>query len=150
MKDEWFSDHLDLVKWAILYRLAANHGLKHVAHVAFFSPSEPPDIRFGDHDHRVDDLVWSYFRNWKRMERLALGDLHVRIFDRAWPGAGRADYVESAICWLKQQEPPKLVLLDGEGLGHTPRSTSTISTTLSKRIDMVDAVILVSHACFLE
>lgn len=43
-------------------------------------------------------------------------------------------------------EKPKLVLLDGEGLGHTPRSMSTISTTLSKRIDMVDAVILVDNA----
>lgn len=41
---------------------------------------------------------------------------------------------------------PKLVLLDGEGLGHTPRSMSTISTSLSKRIGMVDAVILVDNA----
>lgn len=43
-------------------------------------------------------------------------------------------------------DKPKLVLLDGEGLGHTPRSMSTFSTTLSKRIDMVDAVILVDNA----
>lgn len=43
-------------------------------------------------------------------------------------------------------EVPKLVLLDGEGLGHTPRSMSTISTTLSRRIDMVDAVVLVDNA----
>lgn len=43
-------------------------------------------------------------------------------------------------------DKPKLVLLDGEGLGHTPHSMSTISTTLSKRIDMVDAVILVDNA----
>jgi hypothetical protein len=43
-------------------------------------------------------------------------------------------------------DKPKLVLLDGEGLGHTPRSMSTISTALSKRIDMVDAVILVDNA----
>ncbi|KVT58064.1 hypothetical protein [Burkholderia ubonensis] len=41
---------------------------------------------------------------------------------------------------------PKLALLDGEGLGHTPRSMSTISTTLAKRIEMVDAVILVDNA----
>jgi hypothetical protein len=45
-----------------------------------------------------------------------------------------------------QAEVPKLVLLDGEGLGHTPRSMSTISTTLSRRIDMVDAVVLVDNA----
>jgi energy-coupling factor transporter ATP-binding protein EcfA2 len=41
---------------------------------------------------------------------------------------------------------PKLVLLDGEGLGHTPRSMSTLSTTLTRRIDMADAVILVDNA----
>lgn len=46
--------------------------------------------------------------------------------------------------WAKNT--PKLVLLDGEGLGHTPRSMSTLSTTLTKRIDMADAVILVDNA----
>lgn len=45
-----------------------------------------------------------------------------------------------------RDDVPKLVLLDGEGLGHTPRSMSTISTTLAKRIEMVDAVILVDNA----
>ncbi|PKM07266.1 MAG: hypothetical protein CVV14_09185 [Gammaproteobacteria bacterium HGW-Gammaproteobacteria-4] len=40
---------------------------------------------------------------------------------------------------------PKLVLLDGEGLEHS-RSMSPISTSQSKRIDMVDAVILVDNA----
>lgn len=43
-------------------------------------------------------------------------------------------------------DTPKLVLLDGEGLGHTPRSMSTLSTSLTKRIDMADAVILVDNA----
>ena len=42
-------------------------------------------------------------------------------------------------------DKPKLVLLDGEGLEHS-RSSSPISTTQSKRIDMVDAVILVDNA----
>jgi hypothetical protein len=41
---------------------------------------------------------------------------------------------------------PKLVLLDGEGLGHTPKSAAAISTSLTKRIDSVDAVVLVDDA----
>src|SRR5665213_52477 len=41
---------------------------------------------------------------------------------------------------------PKLVLLDGEGLGHTPRSASTISTALSKKLDTADAIVLVDNA----
>lgn len=41
---------------------------------------------------------------------------------------------------------PKLVLLDGEGLGHTPKSSSSVSTAVSRRIESADAVLLVDSA----
>ena len=41
---------------------------------------------------------------------------------------------------------PKLVLLDGEGLGHTPRSSSAVSTAVSRHIEGADAVLLVDNA----
>jgi hypothetical protein len=43
-------------------------------------------------------------------------------------------------------QQPKLVLLDGEGLGHTPKSVSAISTSLTRRIEATDAVVLVDNA----
>jgi hypothetical protein len=43
-------------------------------------------------------------------------------------------------------EPPRLVLIDGEGLGHTPTSAAALSTAVSKRIEVVDAVLLVDNA----
>lgn len=47
--------------------------------------------------------------------------------------------------WYSDRQP-RLVLLDGEGLGHTPKSAAAISTALSKRIESVDAVVLVDDA----
>lgn len=41
---------------------------------------------------------------------------------------------------------PKLVLLDGEGLGHTPKSSSAVPTAVSRRIEAADAVLLVDDA----
>jgi hypothetical protein len=41
---------------------------------------------------------------------------------------------------------PRLVLLDGEGLGHTPDSAASVPTTLSRRFDEVDVVLLVDNA----
>lgn len=41
---------------------------------------------------------------------------------------------------------PKLVLLDGEGLGHTPKSVAAISTSLTRRIEATDAIVLVDNA----
>ncbi len=47
--------------------------------------------------------------------------------------------------WSVGQQP-KLVLLDGEGLGHTPKSVATISTSLTRRIESTDAIVLVDNA----
>jgi len=43
-------------------------------------------------------------------------------------------------------EPAKLVLIDGEGLGHTPKSAAVISTPVSNLIEEADAVMLVDNA----
>lgn len=43
-------------------------------------------------------------------------------------------------------QQPKLVLLDGEGLGHTPKSVAAISTSLMRRIESADAIVLVDNA----
>jgi hypothetical protein len=43
-------------------------------------------------------------------------------------------------------QQPKLVLLDGEGLGHTPKSVAAISTSLTRRIESTDAVVLADNA----
>ena len=47
--------------------------------------------------------------------------------------------------WTNGQQP-KLVLLDGEGLGHTPKSVAAISTALTRRIESTDAIVLVDSA----
>lgn len=46
----------------------------------------------------------------------------------------------------KSGRAPRLVLFDGQGLGHTPKSSSSVSTALSRLIDATDAVVLVDNA----
>jgi len=41
---------------------------------------------------------------------------------------------------------PPLVLIDGEGLGHTPTSAAALSTAVAERINTVDVVLLVDNA----
>jgi GTPase SAR1 family protein len=47
--------------------------------------------------------------------------------------------------WLGENRP-KLAILDGEGLGHTPKTSSSVSTNIIRRIEEVDAVVLVDNA----
>jgi len=41
---------------------------------------------------------------------------------------------------------PKLVMMDGQGIGHTADSTSSLSTSITSRFRMADAIILVDNA----
>jgi hypothetical protein len=47
---------------------------------------------------------------------------------------------------LWSTEPRNLVLIDGEGLGHTPNSAATLSTHVARRLEEVDAILLVDNA----
>jgi hypothetical protein len=47
--------------------------------------------------------------------------------------------------WL-EGEGLRVALMDGEGLGHTPTSASNISTRITKRFDLADAILLVDSA----
>lgn len=43
-------------------------------------------------------------------------------------------------------EPLRLVLVDGEGLGHTPKSVATLSTHVATQLQEVDAILMVDNA----
>jgi energy-coupling factor transporter ATP-binding protein EcfA2 len=45
-----------------------------------------------------------------------------------------------------EQDRPRLVLFDIEGLGHTPDSTTSIPTSVTRRMEDVDAILLVDSA----
>src|SRR5207245_2750198 len=45
-----------------------------------------------------------------------------------------------------QGETPRVVLLDGQGIGHTADSTSSVSTTITKRFQIADTIMLVDNA----
>ena len=41
---------------------------------------------------------------------------------------------------------PRLVLIDGQGLGHTPDSSSSVTTHITRRFDQVNVILLVDNA----
>ncbi len=45
-----------------------------------------------------------------------------------------------------ENEAPRLVLIDGEGLGHTPKSAAALPTALAETINEVNGVLLVDNA----
>ncbi len=48
--------------------------------------------------------------------------------------------------WYQGSQELKLVLMDGEGLGHTPDTASSLPTTVTKRYEGSDVILLVDNA----
>lgn len=48
--------------------------------------------------------------------------------------------------WVEGDDIPRLVLMDGEGLGHTATSATSVSTNLTRRYQIADAILLVDSA----
>ncbi len=48
--------------------------------------------------------------------------------------------------WYGDEEAPRIVLMDGQGIGHTADSTSSVSTAITKRFQIADVIVLVDNA----
>ena len=70
-----------------------------------------------------------------------------------WPQFGRL--LTPLVCGIRVKGPlfppftqssPRLALIDGQGLGHTPDSTSSVTTHITRRFDRIDVILLVDNA----
>lgn len=96
---------------------------------------------------------------WPRLWRFRTDDRdefirHIRWFSsNYWPQFGRlltplvgGIRVRGPLLPTFSEEAPRLVLIDGQGLGHTPDSSSSVTTHVTRRFDRVDVILLVDNA----
>lgn len=79
---------------------------------------------------------------------------HIRWFSsNFWPQFGRL--LTPLVDGIRVRGPlfpdfleghPRLVLIDGQGLGHTPDSSSSVTTHVTRRFGQVDVILLVDNA----
>jgi len=115
------------------------------------------ELRFlllGDGTVRRNKQGWPQSWSWETDDRARFIKAVTRFSSNNAPRFGRlltplVNGVRVAgtfpTAWNGGQQP-KLVLLDGEGLGHTPKSVAAISTSLTRRIEATDAIVLVDNA----
>lgn len=115
------------------------------------------ELRFSlltDGTVRRNKQGWPQFWSWETDDRASFIETVTRFSSNHAPRFGRlltplvnGVRVSGGFlpAWNGGQQP-KLVLLDGEGLGHTPKSVAAISTSLTRRIESADAIVLVDNA----
>ena len=156
MRDLWYGDRRDVVKWASLVHLARAYGIRRILQVAFYRPD-----KFEGHHLVVNgrkpvciaDEVWYHFRNLHQIEGLAGAcSLEIDVFDREFV-APRERYIE-AVCKHISASPrgPMVVFLDPD-TGLAPESGSDLKhvttaelRTIHNALRSDDVIVFYQHA----
>ena len=125
MRDQWYGDGRDLVKWAALVHLADSLGIRRILQVAFYRPSDPPGtLSTGSGPASIPKAVLDHFRNLDRIQGLAKdAELEIEVLKDPWPDPelGRAGYIRSVVRRIAAPaRRPMIVFLDPD-TGIAPR-----------------------------
>ena len=115
MKNQWYADHRDLVKWGTLLHLAAAHDIRSIIQIAFLTPDDVPVLltsEFGD--TALDPRVLHHFRNISRIAELSgPNGPSIYAFTQPFAVRSRHAYIRAALLAVQAvAERPVAVLLD--------------------------------------
>lgn len=131
MRERWYGDERDILKWSEVVRVARRAGVQRIVYVPFLpSPQEDP---LGE---RIVPEVWSHFRSIKNLNRLGPKvSLRLDVVAAVFDSNQRQVYI-SAICGsLRQAKAGRLVLLDPD-TGIEPKEANETHVKLSEIKDI--------------
>lgn len=115
MKDAYYADKRDLVKWSGIVHLCAINELTNVIQIAYYRHENLPEMSFDSKTKTIPipREVFLHFRNIDDIRRL--GDeigLEVKVMKTPFDHNNRQQYLEEAIGEINRITDPKVVFLD--------------------------------------
>lgn len=110
MRDEWYADKKDLVKWGVILALAERFGVKHILQILYYRETEWPSIEVDGEVVNIHPAVVRHFRDVTGIQSLQAG-VPISVF--AEPFGDRSEYHRKAVRAIADRAPgPGIVFLD--------------------------------------
>ena len=138
MRDRWYGDNHDLVKWGVLLKLANLYGASRIVQVAYYRP-ETIEID-GDRFPTPDAVMTHFSRSIIDIARLNVGDSpSVQINVVNSPLLSRAAYireVQAALAKLLSLDSPCIIFLDPD-TGLEPQDHPSLEHALESELAQI-------------
>lgn len=110
MKDKWYGDNRDLVKWGVLLELTRQYSIKHILQVLFYRPTEWKKIEIDGRPFEIPNGVIRHFRDVRSIRTLDSG---IPIDTLTEPFNDRDVYLRQILEVIHaREEQPGIVFLD--------------------------------------
>ena len=131
MRDKWYADNRDLVKWGVLLTLAERHAATHILQVLYYRPTKWAYLEVDGEDVPVPAAVIRHFR---RTSAVSAINAPVPIEVVADTFENREEYHRVVVdCIRRRSKTPGIVFLDPDtGLAsRTPTLDHVLDSELS-------------------
>jgi len=118
MRDQWYGDEKDLVKWSSLLLLARQHQADRILQIAYYNPSEFGDIELDGHNQQIPAEVLSHFRDIRNITGLCTRPC-ITVLRR--PFEDRTNYLEAVMDFISQFRSDKCVVFLDPDTGLEPK-----------------------------
>lgn len=117
MRDIWYSDNRDVVKWSVLVRLAKQHLCSRILQIAYFRESNLGPIEIDSQTFSVPPEVQAHFRDIRKVGELP-GPVKVSVLTDTF--ANRTTYLEKAIAFIAKYSAENCVVFLDPDTGLAP------------------------------
>jgi hypothetical protein len=94
VKDQWYADNRDLVKWGVLLNLARHHAAARILQVAYYRPSKWGLLEIDGEKCPIPDAVLRHFRDVRKIKELS-ADPRIEVVEAKF--ADRGQYTEAVL-----------------------------------------------------
>jgi hypothetical protein len=131
MRDKWYSDNRDLVKWGILLRLTETFQTRRILQLAYYRPSEFAGLIIDGQPCTLPADVVAHFRNVQHIAAMTTG-VRITVFDAAFQD--REAYLRAVLALLPAFACEQtLVFLDPD-TGLQPQGNATFDHVLESEV----------------
>lgn len=154
MKDEWYADNRDLVKWGSIISIAKKEKISKIIQVAFYRKddfSEKIKINVDDEKIPFPQEVWNHFRKLEDIKRLG-ETLNIKIEVYKEPFQSRDDFFKKLMNKLSKEKDQIILFLDPD-TGIAPNNDAKFKHVRHSEIEKVynslkpnDILVFYQHA----
>jgi len=120
MRDIWYGDNRDLVKWAILCHLAEDFNASRILQILFYRSDCYKQVIIDGEKRDIPKAVIQHFRNVQKI-RLLESKIPIEVFAKEFKDGGRQDYLQEVTRWLRNFPKEKLIVFLDPDTGLQPR-----------------------------
>jgi hypothetical protein len=123
LRDRWYSDNRDLVKWGALFHLAESSKCRAILQIVFYRPeADWPFLQKDEHEIPFPDVVLKHFRDVEQIKHLCSESrLTIKVFKESLDGS-RESYVQKILETLQIFHDQRLIVFLDPDTGLAPKT----------------------------